>query len=91
MSGRHRRGWLSGLVTAVMRYYGFPTGVPVSLPRCSSDDWFADPPTVELPVVRRTGAREAVADRRARYWQESPIFMLVSEALGTDNLLGVAA
>lgn len=91
--GRHRRGRLSGLLTAVKRYYGFPTGVPASLPRCSSDDWLADPPTVELPVVRprRTAVKEAMSARRERYWQESPLFMLVSEALGTDKLLGVAA
>lgn len=97
MSGRHRRGWLSGLVTAVKRYYGFPTGVTVpqriALPRCSSDDWYADPPTVELPVVRpqRTGAKEALSVRRERYWNETPLFMAVMEALGMNDLLGAVA
>lgn len=108
MSGRHRRGWLSGLVTAVKRYYGF--GVPqrvaytldvvrgeavVALPvrRCPSDDWYADPPTVELPVVRpqRMGAKEALSVRRERYWNETPLFMAVMESLGINDFLGVAA
>ena len=93
MSGRHGRGWLSGLVTAVKRYYGFPTGAPASLPRCSSDDWYADPPTVELPVVRprRTAVKEALSVRRERYWQETPLFMAVMEALGMNDLLGAVA
>lgn len=101
MSGRHRRGWLSNLATAVKRYYGFPTGVTVpqriALPRCSSDDWYADPPTVELPVVRvvdrprRTAVKEALSARRERYWQETPLFMAVMETLGMNELLGVAA
>ena len=112
--GRHRRGWLSGLVTAVKRYYGFPDqrfpasghrwlrmataeeAVPsrfsASLRR-SSDDWLADPPTVEFPVVRprRTGAKEALTARIDRYWNETPLFMAVVETLGMNELIGAVA
>jgi hypothetical protein len=40
---------------------------------------------------QRVVAKEALSVKRERYWQETPLFMALSEALGTDKLLGVAA
>lgn len=95
--GRHRRGWLSNLVTAVKRYYGFGVTVPHSvsvLPRCASDDWHADPPTVELPVlplvsgVPHTSPSEYL---RGRSEVESPIFAELARPLGYDPVRGFDA
>lgn len=52
MSGRHRRGWLSGLVTAVKRYYGFPTA-PSRI--AATLEVVQGEAVVALPVVYRDG------------------------------------
>ncbi|KLO25871.1 hypothetical protein ABW16_21375 [Mycolicibacter heraklionensis] len=91
--GRHRRGWLSNLVTAVKRYYGF--GVPVPprvsvLPRCASDDWHADPPTVELPVVPSPNWSVIADGKRVRLseWVDQPQRTAAQDAIRGHYELG---
>ena len=98
MSGRHSRGWLSGLVTAVKRYYGFgPTGVPQQV--AASTEAGHGRPAECIPCSRNAPVRRRLRPpppppgpvRRARYLDESPLYIAVSAALGMDQLLGVAA
>lgn len=97
MSGRHSRGWWAGLVTAVKRYYGFPTGVPQRI--AASTEVGHSRPAECLPCSRQAPVRRRLRPpppppgpvRRARYLAESPMYIAVSAALGMDQLLGVAA
>jgi len=84
--GRHSRGWLSGLVAAVKRYYGFPTGQVV--PQRLFPDPISWPNVKAADGLRRREAHEAWMRRRAA---ETPWFAQLAREMGLGIALGVAA
>lgn len=81
-----RRGWLSGLVTAVKRYYGFPTEQVV--PQRLLSDPMSWPNVKAADGLRRRDVHEAWMRRRAA---ETPWFAQLAREMGLGIALGVAA